>query len=98
MAIKEFCQKKKLPYNVANPMILTSWGFNLKGYFNVGVFNEAHILRNHISAISYSVQWLECNFNLLLIVTPFYNLILDFCSYMPLLFVILLGQSKKFII
>jgi hypothetical protein len=24
MAIKEFCQKKKLPYNAANPMILTS--------------------------------------------------------------------------
>jgi hypothetical protein len=55
MAVKEFCLKKKLPYNAANPVIPDSWGFNLKGCFNTAVFDEAHILRNQASAISRSV-------------------------------------------
>jgi SNF2 family DNA or RNA helicase len=55
MAVKEFCLKKKLPYNAANPMIPSLWSFSLKGYFNIVVFDKAHILRNHASTISYSV-------------------------------------------
>jgi hypothetical protein len=95
MALKEFYQKKKLPYNLANPMIPNLWGFNLKGYFYTAVLNEAYILRNPISTVSYAVYWLQYDFNLLLIVTPFYNLILDFHSYMPFLFVRPSGYNKR---
>jgi hypothetical protein len=71
------------------------WGFNLKGYFHTIVLNKVHILRNPTSAISHAIYWLQCDFNLLLIVTPFYNSILDFCGYMLLLFVGPSGHSKR---
>jgi hypothetical protein len=95
MALKEFCQKKKLPYNPANPVIPDSWGFNLKGCFHTAVLDKAHILRNPTSAVSHAVHWLQCDFNLLLTATPFYNSILDFRSYMPLLFVGPSGHGKR---
>ncbi|PWY62388.1 P-loop containing nucleoside triphosphate hydrolase protein, partial [Aspergillus heteromorphus CBS 117.55] len=72
-AVKAWCGSKKKPYNPANPHMPPDFPGNLNGRFGVAVFDEAHMLRNRESGISFACTWLRAGFRILLTATPFYN-------------------------
>ncbi|PWY66464.1 putative DNA repair helicase rad5,16, partial [Aspergillus heteromorphus CBS 117.55] len=84
-AVKAWCGSKKKPYNPANPHMPPDFPGNLNGRFGVAVFDEAHMLRNRESGISFACTWLRAGFRILLTATPFYNDVRDFLGYIGLL-------------